>query len=299
MEGKGKGLLTKLNPATLLCLILAQVALVLSLDHPLLLLAFLAATAAFLVINGGLQSLLGYGRMAAFMMVMIVIINSLVNRSGSTVLWRAPRWPIIEGFRVTLEAVAFGGVMALRIAAVILLFALFNLLVGPDRLMVLLSRIMPKSGLTLALTVRLIPSFKGEMEEIIRVQQLRGVNLEQGGLIEKIRIRLPLLKVLVLSSLENSLDAAEALRARGYGQGRRSSYNPDSFGALDMIASFYLLVLIIATFVFGSIVRMSYFPRMSNIGLKGQQLYLFTWMLILIILPVLLDWGWKRWRYAK
>ncbi len=301
MVNRGEnGLLQRSHPATLLALILVQVVLTLEVDHPAVLLVILAGAVAMLLANGGKRELLAYGGMAAIMMIMILLINPLVNRNGATLLWQAPRWPLVGGVRITLEALVFGGVMAVRIAAVILLFALFNLLVHPDRVMALFTRLLPKSGLTLALTVRLIPNFQRQLKEITQVQLIRGVDFDRGGLIGKVRRRLPLLKVLILSSLEDSLDAAEAMRARGYGAGRRTFYHRERFGAVDMGMLVHLLLLVgwTVTFIMAN-EKVQFFPYLLNFGLNSGQRYFLAVMAFLVFLPAAADWGWHRWLSAK
>jgi energy-coupling factor transport system permease protein len=57
---------------------------------------------------------------------------------------------------------------------------------------------------------------------IAETARLRGVGLTTGSRLQRARAAAPLALPLVGSALERGLDAAEAMAARGYGEGRRT-----------------------------------------------------------------------------
>jgi energy-coupling factor transport system permease protein len=78
----------------------------------------------------------------------ICVINALVTRDGLTVIWRLGDLPILGQTNVTLEATAYGAVLGLRAAALVLLGALYSLAVDPDKVLALFRRWSFRSALS-------------------------------------------------------------------------------------------------------------------------------------------------------
>jgi energy-coupling factor transport system permease protein len=114
-------------------------------------------------------------------------------------------------YDVTLEAVAFGGVAALRIVVLVMAFALFSAAVDPDELMRSLRRISYRSALTAALASRLVPVLARDASRMSEAARCRP---RPPG-------RTALARAALGGALERSLDLAAALEVRGYADARR------------------------------------------------------------------------------
>jgi energy-coupling factor transport system permease protein len=114
-------------------------------------------------------------------------------------------------YDVTLEAVAFGGVAALRIVVLVMAFALFSAAVDPDELMRSLRRISYRSALTAALASRLVPVLARDASRMSEAARCRP---RPPG-------RTALARAALGGALERSLDLAAALEVRGYAGARR------------------------------------------------------------------------------
>jgi energy-coupling factor transport system permease protein len=71
------------------------------------------------------------------------------------------------------------------------------------------------------ISMRYIPVFLQEVERIIKAQRARGVYFDKGGLVHRAKIVLPTIVPLIAHSLRRAHGIADALAARGYGEGTR------------------------------------------------------------------------------
>ncbi len=210
-------------------------------------------------------------------------------------LYNGPRIPVIGKLRITLEAIAYGGGMGIRLLVIISVFCLFTYTVQPDKFMKLFSRFGNKTVFVVILSIRLFPLMISDYQRIMEVQRCRGVRFSQGKWTKRLRNMLPITSVLLLSSLERSFLQAESMYARGYGCGKRTVYNKDLWRTRDTIiavmTSFGLAVGIYAYIAgYGSYV---YYPELA--AMKWTDLIALLVIAAGLTGPVLLNWGWKKW----
>lgn len=74
-------------------------------------------------------------------------------------------------------------------------------------------------ALAVMLAIRFIPLLFEETDRIIKAQKARGVDLESGGLVRKVRALIPILLPLLYSVFRRADDLAVALTLRGYKPG--------------------------------------------------------------------------------
>ncbi len=116
----------------------------------------LAAVLAVGVAAGVGRELRRAALLALGLALLVAAINPLVSSEGLTVLVRGGTF-LGRRWDITLEAVAYGAVAALRVVVLVLACALFSAVVDPDELLRLLRRISYRSALTAALATRLVP----------------------------------------------------------------------------------------------------------------------------------------------
>jgi energy-coupling factor transport system permease protein len=100
------------------------------------------------------------------------------------------------------------------------------LVTRPDRLMLALTEIgLPRQIAYIVLSaLQIIPRFQGRAQVILDAQRSRGLETE-GNLLHRLRMLLPLVAPLILSSILELDERAIALEARGFSrQGIRTSY---------------------------------------------------------------------------
>jgi energy-coupling factor transport system permease protein len=184
-------------------------------SHPLVL---AAALACVIVAGAGARvgaELRRAARLAVPLALLVALVNPLVSREGLTLLAEGPDVPLYGALDVTLEAVVFGGVAALRVLVVVLAFALWSAAVDPDDMLRGLRRVAPRSALTASLTTRMVPLLARDAERLGEAYGLRAVS-PAGGRLRKSAV---LARALAAGSLERAMDTAAALELRGYALG--------------------------------------------------------------------------------
>jgi energy-coupling factor transport system permease protein len=226
----------RLHPAAKMTTVMAVVLAALVLTHPNYLLALLAGT--IIVARGGrvLRDWWSFMRLFAFIALTVVVINALVSSRGDTTFWEGP---YIWGFgqlSISLEGVVYGAVMALRLYVVVAAFTIVSLTVHPDEFTQLLARFAYRSGLAVSLSTRFYPAVVRDASAIMDAQRSRGLDLDTGGRMARIRHRMPVIMPLFHSSLERAVGTAEAMEARGFGSVDRTRWLRRAWGAGDVVA---------------------------------------------------------------
>ena len=112
-------------------------------------------------------------RTAAIVAIPIVLINVLVSREGLTVFARlGDLGPFGQG-DLTVEALVYGAVIALKVTVLILITALCSLAIDPDALLRICRRLSFRSALTASLAVRMIPVLAADAQRIAEAQRTR------------------------------------------------------------------------------------------------------------------------------
>jgi energy-coupling factor transport system permease protein len=152
-------------------------------------------------------------RLAALPVVLlIVLVNVLDSRGGLTVFARLGDWGVLGQVNLTVEAVVYGLVIALRLLVVMLACLLVVCAADPDELLLACRRISPHSALTATLATRLIPVLGEDARRLAEAQRCRPDGGARGA-----RGKLAVIRATVGGALDRSLDVAAVLEMRGYG----------------------------------------------------------------------------------
>jgi energy-coupling factor transport system permease protein len=148
--------------------------------------------------------------------VLMVVVNGLVAQRGDTVVVHGLWLPLLGTTDVSAEALAEGGVLALRIAVVLGAFAVHSACVDPDQVLRLLRPLARRSALTATLIARLVPLAAADYVRLSEAAALRGPGAAAVG-------RAALARRLVAGSLDRAVDVAATLELRGYARGAPGS----------------------------------------------------------------------------
>lgn len=104
-----------------------------------------------------------------------------------------------------------------------------------------------KYAFTFASTVHFIPVFMNDMKGIMEAQTARGVEFDVGGIVNKVRLMVPLCVPLLVSSVRKTNSAAIAAEVRGFNlRTRESGYKQYPFAAADFGALLLAIALLAA-----------------------------------------------------
>jgi energy-coupling factor transport system permease protein len=186
-------------------------------DHPLPLAALAVAIVLAGTCAGVGRELVRSLRTALIVALPIVVVNAIVSRDGLTVFVRlGDLGPFGQG-NLTLEALVYGAIIALKVGVVMLATTLASLAVDPDELLRMARRLSFRSALTASLATRMIPLLAGDARRLAEAQRTRPRRARAA------RSRVTLLSAIVGSSLDRAMDVAATLELRGFATARRSA----------------------------------------------------------------------------
>lgn len=223
----------------------------------------------------------------------VTLTNPLFSHNGVTPLFYMNENP------VTLEAIACGAGMACMIISVILWCKGAAAFLTNEKYMYLAGRAFPKLALVLSMTLRFIPQFIRQAEKVRRAQKsLLGGCIEK-GLSGRVHGALRIMSAMIGWSMENAAEKGAAMKARGYGAARRTSYSNYRFRPADcavMSLSLAASVIVAAAGAAGEI-TFNYYPAMvmSDVSLFALGAYAFYG--VVCFMPVIIklaeDLKWK------
>ena len=120
----------------------------------------------------------------------------------------------------------FALAMILRLIVLITAFSVFFLTTHPDDLAQALIQMKVPFDFAFALSMatRYVPTLAREAQTIMDAQMSRGLELQKGGLTQKIRNLIPLIIPLIVNSVRRALSIAESLESRAFGAIKKRTY---------------------------------------------------------------------------
>jgi energy-coupling factor transport system permease protein len=218
--------------------------------------------------------------------ILILVMNPLFNERGRYVLFE------IFGHKVTLEAIVYGGISALTIIGIMTIFVSYNEVMTPNKLLFLFSKFLPQFAILLMLTLRFIPLMRRRLEEISSVQMSKGIYVTEGSWRERISKGMQYIQVLVTFSMEEALQTADSMNARGYGKyPNRTTYEYFRFQKTDLIAIIYLIFLfsVILYMRFLGFGVLTIYPFMETIYLQAIEFFTLLITMMYIGFPLLVE----------
>jgi len=221
--------LARCHPAVALAYFAVAIAFAAVVQHPAYLAAGLLAGAGYLTLLRGREAL-PFLAGTSVMFVLVAAVNPLFNTRGSHVLFE------LLGRPYTLEALCHGAAVAAMLAAMLVWFACYSQVVTADKLTCLFGNLAPALSLLLVMVLRAVPDLARKAGEIATARRCVGLAPGAGGR-ETPRTRLHaatgVLSALVDHALEGSVCTANSMQARGYGAGRRTTYQLHRWCARD------------------------------------------------------------------
>jgi energy-coupling factor transport system permease protein len=181
-------------------------------------------------------------RGAAFLAAFIFLVNIASNFFTS-------------GYVLTAVAVETSAAMTLRFVVLVESFSVFFLTTSPDHLGLALeqTRVPYEFAFAFTTAVRFVPVLAEEAQTIMDAQKARGLELEKGGFLKRIRNYVPVLIPLIVSAIRRSLELAEAMESRAWG----ATKNRTNLYALRLHrGDFALLAITIGVLVVAIYVRL-------------------------------------------
>jgi energy-coupling factor transport system permease protein len=147
-----------------------------------------------------------------------------------------------QGYKLTPIAVENSVALTLRFVVLVESFSVFFLTTSPDHLGLALeeSHVPYEFAFAFTTAVRFVPVLAEEAQTIMDAQKARGLELEKGSLLKRIRNYVPVLIPLIVGAIRRSLELAEAMESRAWGATKKRT----NLYALKLHIGDYILLAI-------------------------------------------------------
>ena len=254
--------------------------------HPVYLTASLLCAAAFSIRLSGKSALRPQLKFLLPTVLAVALINPAFSHAGVTILAYLP-----SGNPLTLESIVYGTAAAVMLAAVILWFSCFNVVMTTDKFVYLFGRVIPAMSLVLSMAFRFVPRFAAQFREVSEAQRCIGRDLSEGSAVERIKKAASIVSIMVTWSLENAAQTADSMKSRGYGLSGRTAFSVYRLDGRDKALLVWLLLCgfyIACGWAAGGI-EFHYYPMITGAQLGAFQLSFMLAYLLLCLTPIVLD----------
>jgi energy-coupling factor transport system permease protein len=161
------------------------------------------------------------------------------------------------GYHLAPSAIESAVALTLRFVVLVESFSVFFLTTSPDHLGLALeeSRVPYEFAFAFTTAVRFVPVLAEEAQTIMDAQKARGLELEKGGILKRIRNYVPVLSPLIVSAIRRSLELAEAMESRAWGATKKRTnlyalkLHKGDYGLLAIIVAILAIAVYVYLFV--------------------------------------------------
>ena len=223
---------------------------------------------------------------ALALFVLTAAVNPAFSHEGRTILRYLP-----SGNPLTLESILYGLGAGLTLCTALIWFSDYTRVMTSDKFVYLFGRIVPALSLVLSMTLRFVPRFSAQARRVSRAQAAVGNDMHTGSPVHRVKCALMVFSILVTWSLENAVDTADSMRARGYGLPGRSAFSIFTLTKRDRLLLSVMGLLggiVIAGYGLGAL-SWRYYPSVKGAGFAPLSVLCYLSFLILNLIPVILE----------
>lgn len=276
--------LTSYHPAAAVLPFAAGIVFAMASFHPVYAGISLLCAAALALKIRGFKDLKRIAGFCVLLTTATVLINGAFNSNGFTPLMS------VGPFSIMWEPVFFGLCSAAALCAMVLWFASYSAVIDGEKFMFLAARLSPSAALLLSMTLS---------QAAIMRRKYRDIDDAQIGIFgndrKKFRVRLRLaalkLSVLLSWSMEDSVQTADSMHARGFGTGRMTKMNPYVFNRRDrslllLTASLSAVFVIFAALGY---IRFRFYPVIQDVSFDTVAVFGYAAYFLLLSLPLCVE----------
>ncbi|WP_020617026.1 energy-coupling factor transporter transmembrane component T [Paenibacillus daejeonensis] len=263
--------------------------------HPVFQLLALTAAAAYVLLLKGRRAVRFLLLGMVPLLLLAAVLNPAFNHAGVTILFY-----LRSGNPVTLESLLYGVAAACTFVTVIIWFSCLHVVMTSDKWVYLLGRILPALSLLLTMSLRFVPRYVEQAKRISAAQRCIGRDVTQGNWLVRARNGMTILSILTTWALENAMETADSMKARGYGLPGRTSFSLFRWGTRDsrLLLTLLLLLGIVGLGAAAGENTIRFFPSILYPDITWRSMTVYTAYGLLCSLPLLLN-GWEEWRWRS
>ncbi|QGQ95929.1 energy-coupling factor transporter transmembrane protein EcfT [Paenibacillus psychroresistens] len=283
-----------IHPVACLCYYIGAISLVFLFKHPYFILTSLVAGLLLNYLQGNLaarKKLLFFFLMMSFI---TFLINPLTSHRGTHILFYWLDQPM------TLESMVFGVIAAASLFGSLIWFLSIQQVLGPEKILHLFGSLSSKGALLLSMAMRSFPLLAQRFQQIAIVQRTKGVNPLKGSIRKRFRDGMKLVQIMLTWTLEEGLQTADSMKARGYGSGPRSAFWPYIWRKQDTLFTSLFMVAGIGCMIgwFSGLAEFEVYPTLpESLSFRLSDGLIYVCYLSYLVVPLLMEGrDWIKWR---
>ena len=244
----GDSIVHRLDPRSKLLSMMLLILIVFWANNSITNLILFIATGIFIALSGVSISFFIQGLKSMFFLIAFTTLFQFFFISSGNVIFEF--WFV----RITDYALQQAGIIFCRFILIIFFSTLLTLTTMPlslasavEGLLSPLKKVkvpVHEIGLMLSMSLRFVPTLMDDTTRIINAQKARGVDFDEGSIVQKVKALIPILIPLFATSLKRADSLAIAMEARGYQGGKgRSQYRQLKWSFKDTLTIFVILAL--------------------------------------------------------
>ena len=218
------------------------------------------------------------------MFILISVTNPLFSHNGETPLF------FLNDNPITLEAILYGMAISVMLIAVMFWFKSYSEVMTSDKFIYLFGKIIPKLSVILSMALRFTPLYIKQIKRITRTQKTLGL-YTSNSLTDRFLSSIRVFSSILTWSLENAVDTADSMKARGYGLKGRTHFSLFRFTKRDSYSLFFILIsdlVILCGFMLRE-VYFSYYPTVTDIRFSVFAQTIYVFFAFLSLFPAIIE----------
>ena len=244
----GDSIVHRLDPRSKLLSMMLLILIVFWANNSITNLILFIATGIFIALSGVSISFFIQGLKSMFFLIAFTTLFQFFFISSGNIIFEF--WFV----RITDYALQQAGIIFCRFILIIFFSTLLTLTTMPlslasavEGLLSPLKKVkvpVHEIGLMLSMSLRFVPTLMDDTTRSMNAQNARGVDFDEGSIVQKVKALIPILIPLFATSLKRADSLAIAMEARGYQGGKgRSQYRQLKWSFKDTLTIFVILAL--------------------------------------------------------
>lgn len=211
------------------------------------------------------------------LIIIVTITNPLFVTEGTNIVYQN------DYVTITTQALIYGFVFGLLLSSMLLWFRVMKTCLTDSHIVYLFGSILPTLGLVISMSFNIISKLR------LQYRKIKEANINMPNQ-NKLGYYRNLIVVLVTDAFESSLDMMNSMQARGYGDGKRTSFHLYKFRRDDKLKLFVIIILtLICLYSYFSLYHnFYYYPIVQTYYLKWQDGLFMLVYIGLMLLPIYL-----------
>ncbi len=286
---------SRFHPAVLFFYFLSLILFTVFAQNPVMLALALLGGALFCAVTGAARQNLSSAKLCALTFFLVALTNPLFSHNGATPLF------FMNDNPVTFEALVCGVNMGVQICATLLVCTAFSRVMESDKLLALFGKLSPRLSTVISMALRFIPLLSRKWSEICEAQRALGYFREE-SFFSRLASYARVFSALVTWALENAVDTAASMSARGYELAGKKHFSLFRFTRGDgiMLAMTAALSGFTLTGILLGKADFAFYPRISPLNTDIFAIITYTAFGALALMPFIFEAKEAlKWKYLR